>query len=326
MNTIFPKQRLSFSKKAADNFRWAKDCIDALAMNYASASNYETNTTETSNWNRMLSNYQLYNNVINQKDFESTFNPLGLQVGQFKDEVQPYNKAYNKIQVLLGDELARPIDYRVVLSSESGVAAKLAHKNKLLRDYVRYKIESQIASYTEQYPDQDPSELVPPEKLDEYMTKTYRDPEESAATKILDYVIRSKHVKEKMNDAFKHALISGYEVVRVFPNNGEVDILPVNPLGLLYHKTPDVKFVEDGLYAGYRTTMDSSSVLDAFPDLSDKDIKKIEARLKNVNSLDGKLGTKDMRYQTEDVLDPFIQMDNSTHPDEGTYGPSNSND
>ena len=48
-------------------------------------------------YERMMSNYKLFNNIIDQKDLERECNPLGLEIGQFKDLVQPYNKTYNEI-------------------------------------------------------------------------------------------------------------------------------------------------------------------------------------------------------------------------------------
>lgn len=54
--------------------------IDNLLLNYASMEG-GVNTYQ-SEYNRKLANYQLYNNILNQKDFERECNPLGIEVGQ----------------------------------------------------------------------------------------------------------------------------------------------------------------------------------------------------------------------------------------------------
>ena len=86
----FPKQRLSFKEKAKSSFKWAKETIDHLLLNF-SLDTTAVNTYHT-DYHRKLSNYQLYNNQLNQADFARECNPLGLDVGQFADEIQPYNK------------------------------------------------------------------------------------------------------------------------------------------------------------------------------------------------------------------------------------------
>ena len=84
----------------------------------------------------MERNYKLFNNIINQKDFEAECNPLGIEVGQMEDEIKPYNKIPNKIQVLLGEELRRPFVYKAVLVSEDGIKSKLRRKNEMITQYV----------------------------------------------------------------------------------------------------------------------------------------------------------------------------------------------
>jgi len=94
----FPKQRISYDEKIANDNAWGRRVIDLLILtdNSNGASDLETRYT------RMLSSYQLYNNIINQADFEKDCNPLGIEVGQFQDEIKPYNKTPNKINALLG--------------------------------------------------------------------------------------------------------------------------------------------------------------------------------------------------------------------------------
>ena len=111
-----PKQRVSLEEKLRDDKQWAKDIVDALCL-YGD----DFSDEGQEDYDRMLSNYLLYNNVIDQNDFERECNPLGIEVGQYKDEIMPYNKTDNKIQVLLGEELKRNVDFRSVIINEEGV-------------------------------------------------------------------------------------------------------------------------------------------------------------------------------------------------------------
>lgn len=205
----FPKQRLSLKEKIKDDRKWAKDVIDQLILHYASSSN-----SMKDEYQEKLSNYQLYNNILNQKDFERECNPLGIEVGQFKDEIQPYNKTYNKLQVLLGEELKRPFNYRTVLVNQDGVRAKELHKQVMLKEFLTQQINKHIAQYTN-LPDleQTQSTVIPPEELDEYFSTKYQDARERTADQILQYLYLKETIKEKKNDGFKHGLIAGEEIV-----------------------------------------------------------------------------------------------------------------
>ena len=78
-----PRQRVTLQKKLENNKQWAKDIIDYLCY-YAD----EFNDVDGADFRRKQSNYLLYNNVLNQEDFERECNPLGIEVGQFKDSIK----------------------------------------------------------------------------------------------------------------------------------------------------------------------------------------------------------------------------------------------
>jgi hypothetical protein len=240
----FPKQRLPYSQKAKSNFLWARQTIDNLLQNFTIDSSV-VNEYAT-DYERMLSNYQLYNNKLNQKDFERECNPLGLDVGQFQDEIQPYNKTYNKIQVLLGEELRRPFNFRTILVNADAIRSKLAHRDALIRQYIEAQVERTIQSLSSLYEDPERLEemtanVLDPRQIDLYFKTTYLDAKERLSSQILRYLIRSHDIQDKKNDAFKHACISGKEVVYVSTFHSEPVLEIVNPLGFFHHKSPETK-------------------------------------------------------------------------------------
>ena len=64
----FPQQRLPYSDKISEDFKWAKETIDSIA--FRNAPTASVSQGKLSEYERKLSNYQLYNNILNQKDFE----------------------------------------------------------------------------------------------------------------------------------------------------------------------------------------------------------------------------------------------------------------
>lgn len=264
MNAL-PKQRLSYKEKIANNYEWCKSVIDSILTSHGSDFTLNANTE----YYRMLSNYQLFNNVINQKDFERECEPFGFEVGMYQDEVKPFNKTYNKIQVLLGEELRRPFKYRAVLINEDGIKSKMKYRDDLLRKYIYDSISAAFS--------QEEIKSMNPMEINTYMKTKYLDSREIMINKLLTYYERMLDIADKKNDAFKHSLISGYEITHVGEKNGEPSLEIINPLGFFYHKSGETKYIEDGLYAGFRTYMTGSQILDIFGDyLSKEDIEKLD--------------------------------------------------
>lgn len=239
----FPKQRLPYSDKVKDDYKWARNVINNLLLNYGLDTTI-VNQYHTE-YQRKLANYQLFNNQLNQKDFEQECNPLGLELGQFQDKIQPYNKTYNKIQVLLGDELRRPFNYRPILINSDGIRSKLAVKDVMLRKYVLSQLQPIIQQIQPMFaPDElqgEMDKILPPEEIDKYMKYNYREAREILATKILDYLKKSLSIADIKNDAFKHGLISGEELAYVGIRQDNPFLEVLNPLGCFYHKSPETK-------------------------------------------------------------------------------------
>lgn len=316
----FPRQRLSYSEKSKDDFQWAKDVMDSLCMKDISDSSVVPQYR--SDFDRMLSNYQLYNNQLNQKDFERECEPFGLEVGQFRDEVQPYNKTYNKIQVLLYDELKRPFNYKAVIVNSDGIRSKLAYRDYLLRQFVSSQFQDTIKSVLPSFPGELVDSTAPvmdPETIQRYMNTKYMEAREITANKLLRLYQKELRIPEIKNDAFKHALIAGSEFVYVGCHGDEPNLEVLNPLGVFYHKSPEVKYIQDGLYAGYRTYMTSGDVLDKFGQyLKKEDINRIDSsRSAGYNHFGDT-----PYYSTDHYVDEYTQYPTI----EGSYGESDSVD
>jgi len=268
---MLTKQRLSFNEKSKSNFKWARETIDKILMSYSLDS--DTVNEYKNEYERMLSNYQLYNNKINQKDFTRLCNPLGIDIGQLIDEIQPYNKAYNKIQVLLGEELKRPFNHKVTLTNQEGIQSKLNDRTIALRSYIYASLSAKIPELPQEFSDN----LIPEEDIKRYLSSSYLSQKEITASAILNYLHKKLDLKDLKLDAFKHALLSAREFIYVTSTNDAPVIEILNPLGVFYEKSNDVKYIQEGSYAGYRTYLTSGEVLDKYAVyLTDDEIEKID--------------------------------------------------
>jgi hypothetical protein len=337
ITTMFPRQRLSTSEKLKDNASWAKSMVDYIAFQYTGNQVWDSpeERHDTGNeYHNMLANYQLYNNVLNQKDFEREFNPFGLQIGQFKDEIKPYNKTYNKIQVLLGEELKRPFDYRTVIINDDGIKSKLIERDLAIQDKVQqivdtiYKfIQSRAtnSSNPESMGEEEKTALdqkiqetidrvMSPDEIEKNFSSSFIHRKERVASKVLRYLTTEQHILDKKNDAFKHGLISGKEFVWVGIEGGVPVVKTLNSPGVIYDINSDVKWVQYGQFAGYRSMMHSTSILDLYGD---------DLRQEDINLIEGKLGkgasntapfSRNMIYQNDDVALDYLR-----NFEEGTY-------
>ncbi len=328
---IFPKQRLSYKDKVKDDFKWAKSVLDYLRFT-ASSEEYESKKK----------NYKIYNNEVSQEDFAKECNTLGFDVGQVDEEVLAYNKVSNKINTLLGEELKRPFNHTAYLIDSNGIREKNMKKTEMLKSWITSKLKEYELMLRNQFnpSGQDPEEeqerqeleqrikeeldsLLPPKELDVYFKTGYLDSREIASNKILNYLYKVLDLKDKKNDAFKHALLSGEEIVWVGVRKNKPVLDSLNSLGVFYHKSSDTKFIQKGLYAGYKKYMTYAEMLDNYGMyLSDEDLEKIE---KNMSA--GFIPNHGFKSEREINLSLMEQFDfrNDNAGKQGSYG-SNRND
>lgn len=320
----FPKQRLSFKEKAANDYQYGKDMIDLLSLTYA---NHDSNYSE--DYKKKLSWYRTYNNEIRQEDFRADNNPLGIDVTKWEDNIRPYNKAYNKIQVLLGEELKRPLNYRTVLVNSEGIKSKQLEASKKLQDMVQEHMDQFIATINEGDPEKAQEFLqrsLDESELGKIKGSNFLSAKEHLANSILKYMVHEQRIKEKMNDGFKHGLIAGDEFAWVGIRNGKPVVDVLNSLGVFYEKSPEVKYVEDGMYAGFRTMMTVPDILSNFSDmLREEDKNRLETTYAHSSGFTSKL-TKDMKYQNNSPYEYYLGTQTSNGSTEGSYGTADYND
>lgn len=287
------QQRLSYAEKIKDDYAWAKEQINNLASYSYGSNNDYYGVGANSRYDTILRSYRLYNNQIEQSDFDYEFNPFGINVGQKKDEIMAYNKAHNKINVLIGEMSAQPFTYRAYMVSNDGAKATMDLKKELLDEFVKAEFQKQLALQEAQ---KDPNmtdemyqnitnqlaekyrDVMTPEQIEEYIQKKYLEPREKKANKVLDRLMFEQRILEKKKDSFKHGLLSDEEHAWVGLVNGKLTLKILNPLGVFFEKSPDVKYVQKGVAAGYRTRMLVGDILDTYQHIKKKDLKRILER------------------------------------------------
>lgn len=310
-----PRQRLSYDEKKKDNFKWGRDCIDAITLGIYSTQASGEGTYHT-DIKRKLVNYKLYNNQIEQEDFEKDCNPFGITSEEYKDIIQPYNKTYNKINVLVGEEWKRPFNYKSFLVNGEASIEFNRHQTKLLREYLQTSLDLEIAKLQAEYaqqqqakdegqeqgqqqsPEEEAQEkqaqaqelqekinaLLDPEQIKKYMQTDWRAASEIMSDEILQYLFHKLDIKKLKNFGFKHTHIAGEEFAWTGVINGEPVVKLLNPVKFFFQKSAETEYVQDGFYAGYRTRMTLADVLDEYQNaLTDKEKDKLESLYTTTN-------------------------------------------
>lgn len=262
-----PRQRLPKSQKTKN---WGKSVIDELEkLSYTDSYN-----GRSSRYKKQV-NYDLFNGIFNIEDFEYVVNPYGFKENEFPASLQHYDIISPKINLLLGEEVRRPFNFRAVSVNEDAISEVENEKKKLITDtYLDY-----IKALAE---GQDPKEAENKiNNLEKYLKYSFSDMRERTSNQILNYLIREQSLEYKFNQGFKDALIAGEEIYWTGIISGEPVCRLVNPLDITIISDPDSDFVEDAIAIIEERWLSIPTIIDEYyqsPDFTDALARKLESK------------------------------------------------
>ena len=270
-NSSFPQQKVSLKKK---NEKWQHDCVNYIIGegNVVSGGQHKTRYGE------MQTYYNLYNSIFDEKDFKRITNPFKVEDG-FPVTPQDFNIIRPKIDLLIGEETKRPLNFKVVRTSQEAVSELQEKGKEMLLNYIMASItarmsEEEAAQYQQQLNN---GEIMPPEEIGKYLDKSYKDVIENTAYHTLTYLREKLNFDNEFIKGWKDALIAGTEIYYIGVLNSEPYLERVNPLYFSYDKSPDLEFIEDGTWCCRRMRMPYTEIYDRYYDkLSEKDLNKLE--------------------------------------------------
>ena len=295
-NATFPQQKLPLSKKTE---QWQHDCVNYIIGegNVISGGGDKTQLGE------MQTYYNLYNSIFDEKDFKRITNPFKVEDG-FPASPQDFNIIRPKVDLLIGEETKRPMNFQVVRTSQEATSEMMDKEKELLMQYIMAAITSRMSpEEAKQFQQQlQNGEVMPPEAIAKYMQKDYKDIVENTAYHTLVYLREKLCLDNEFIKGWKDALIAGTEIYYVGVLNDEPYMERVNPLYFSYDKSPDLEFIEDGSWCCRRMRMPITEVYDRYYNkLTEKDLNKLTEMLTGRPSND---------HGDKDIVDNFggIQM------------------
>lgn len=270
-NSAFPRQKLPLSKKGK---KWQEDCVNYII----GEGNVTSGGNSTSYYGELQTYYNLYNSIFDEKDFKSITNPFKVEDG-FPATPHDFNIIRPKVDLLIGEETKRPLNFRVIRTSQEATSEMQQKEKQMIIQYIEAAITAKMSpEEAQQFQEQLQSgEIMPPEQIAKYMDKDYKDIVENTAYHSLTYLREKLDLDNEFIKGWKDGLISGREIYYVGVLNAEPYAERVNPICFSYDKSPDLDFIEDGSWCCRKMRMPITEVYDRYYDkLEEKDLDRLE--------------------------------------------------
>lgn len=270
-NSAFPRQKLPLSKKGK---KWQEDCVNYII----GEGNVTSGGNSTSYYGELQTYYNLYNSIFDEKDFKSITNPFKVEDG-FPATPHDFNIIRPKVDLLIGEETKRPLNFRVIRTSQEATSEMQEKEKQMILQYIEAAITAKMSpEEAQQFQEQLQSgEIMPPEQIAKYMDKDYKDIVENTAYHSLTYLREKLDLDNEFIKGWKDGLISGREIYYVGVLNAEPYAERINPICFSYDKSPDLDFIEDGSWCCRKMRMPITEVYDRYYDkLEEKDLDRLE--------------------------------------------------
>lgn len=312
--SAFPSQKRTRQQKTKV---WAKQCVDAAdnkgMYQHEGVRNYRKNK---------IINYQLYNGIINREDMELTINPNKTVAAYIPDELPHYPIAAPKIDLLLGEELKRRFDFKVVVTNPDAISSKEDELKEMWATKIREIIED--PNLNEQ------QAAVMMQKFEKYLKYEWQDIREMTGTNILRHYYKEYHMDNMFNEGFKDAMIVAEEIYQCDIVAREPVVNKLNPLHVYTIRSGGSPWVQDSDLIIVEDYWSPGKIVDTYHDeLTPKHIQRLELGFATDAMDDGKhVGAihhePDIYIPGEEVND-FINLGEVYGHNYGKYFDTNGN-
>lgn len=260
------------SKKTKD---WREANVDYIIGKSMGGSRNGNNRTRKE---EMQTYYDLYNSIYNEKDLKYVTNPFKQQDG-FPAMAQDFNVVKPKIDLLLGEETKRPFNFKTIRTSDIATSEMQEKAKQMLIDYIQATIMSKLGPEEQARYQQalQSGEIMPPEQIQKYMSKDYKDVAEITAYHTLNYLKSKLNITHEFYKGWKDALVGGEEIYYIGIQNGDPCLERINPLYFDYDTdTSDLEFIHDAQWCVYEMKLSVTDIYDRFYDkLSEKQLNQL---------------------------------------------------
>lgn len=225
----FPAQKKSLNLK---HEIWRRQCVDSGEQ----ACLWRNEGVRTSAHNKKI-NYDLYSDILDQRDVEKVCNPMGIAGFQAPAKMQNYPICNPKIDLLVGESIARKSEYRVRVMNSDAISEKGKNAMKLFNQLVMSHLKNKNLSEEELE-----KEL---KDFDYFLKYDYQEAKEAIASDIVNYLYQHLNLDYIFAKGFKDALIASEEIYQTDVIGGEPIIKRLNPKNVHTVRSGESPYVED---------------------------------------------------------------------------------
>jgi hypothetical protein len=278
-----PNLRVTEVEKFENDKQWFKDFIDYIRP----FNGYGTNLIR--DFPQKQKGYRIYNNDIRFEDVKQIINPMNYSKENFEEELLPFNLIPKIVNELIGEELKRNETYEFILTSQEAITFKNHEYSTVIENYIEKKLnlllQLELSKHeielSEMKDDEKKSKiqeiqntvqsLMPDKPNSDFLSQ-----KEIIANKIIKWAWNTMNLKQIKNECFKDALITDEEMVYVGVERNRPIINKINPLFILYQKSPQIKYIQDGDWAGYSYPVTKNDIINHWGHLlSDTDLENL---------------------------------------------------
>jgi len=313
----FPRQALPFSRKTK---KWRRDCLL-----WGDSRSFTTYSPVRKSVRHKQINYDLLRGKLHMEDVALLLNPSGMDADYIPEKIQHFPIMNSKLEVLIGEELKRPFEWRAVVTNMNAVSEiEMAKKEELLQA-LRQSIEDTSLS------EEDYASRL--DQLDEEFNYNYQDFREVRANEYVNHFTKELNLPLVFNEGFKDALAVGEEIYQCDIVGGEPFMERINPQIIRTFHSGRSNKIEDADIILIEDYWSPGRIIDTYYDsLSAKDIEYLENLPDYLGAGENAMGIPDYRRglvprrMVDDVINFDISSDSifSGTTDEaidGTYVP-----
>lgn len=265
-----PRQKVPLSRKTK---AWREECVKALIE--------AGDINNTGIEKEILRLYSAYNGKIDTNDYAHFTNPFNSDDDNFKRypaKIRNYNILKPIIDLLIGEHLQRPVQYRVINNSSEDFSAmneymKMQIVDSLQRMFVNELNKSGFPTGQETQP-----EVDTPEHIIEASASAFAEMQSESLERILEFLQMELELQGKIKRVALDALVAGFTVTYKTHHRDEIIYQVKNPANITFGGPSDIEFIEDADWVRCKERMTLNQIVDEFYDILPKDIiSKIEA-------------------------------------------------
>tara|TARA_R100000664_G_scaffold15235_1_gene23700 strand:- start:1089 stop:3404 length:2316 start_codon:yes stop_codon:yes gene_type:complete len=221
-----------------------------------------------------IRNYQIYNGVLSQSDYTYITEQYGLT---YPARLVNYPIITPKIDLLLGEELRRPMDMKVTTVNKDAVIRKHDHKVGLIMRQLLGDFHKEIQETMNVDVLQEGEGMPIPEDIETYMKYNYREMIEETAQDGLEYISNRYNLKDIFKEGFRDLLVTAKEFYKVNIQNGDPYVRRIDPRNLVFDDSFHSDYLDDASWVGEERWMSVNEINDEYKDgLTTEDLMELD--------------------------------------------------